>query len=748
MKRLLAFIILVLSFGITFNTKANSSSTGKGELLLTDKTIDYFLQYIKDKKPYLFLIAPLPSGQNFSIYWYCPSVNDCRFENLGKFLNECKKIVRKNYDANSKCYVFAKKRKIVWKNGINPGKGKISNTKRKFTKEDLISKLTELGFYSNEVISNKTEVTQKQNNNENQNKKVSKNNSRGDIEGFMNALENAKNIGLTIDPDQTAKQFGFNNFEDFFNTYKNSFDIGDVTLDEAKEFLLGADNTVEIVESQKNLDKLHELIINDKYFRKRTGYFKKKYKNKTKLLVVYMNYEKEMAKITKDPNLKKIGRFDFRFRFFTNDGLFSTEGLRAEALADCEASRKKYKLSGGECIFVESRYKDEYTNLLKPRLKDNKFADTKKKLLTAKKKITVDQKNLDKDPPVIVIDENITVNDNNFVISGKVKDKGTSVIYVKADNQDIPVKNGEFKISKYSPVDTKINITAIDEWGNTSKKIVQVKIKKENLIVEKLEPLNPSLIKSKINENKLALIIGIENYSDIVKASYANNDARYFKEYATNVLGIKNNNIKLLVDQEATYIEINKVLKKWLKSKIISGKTELIIYYAGHGLASKDGKELFLLPHDGDADLLSISSISRSKLFKEISDLNPKTVTVFLDACYSGSSRDNEILLASARPVKIVAEEQEGIPKNFTIFGASKLNQISSGLKNQDHGIFSYFLMKGLEGKADANKDKKITNSELLAYMDKNVSQKAAEWGREQNPSLAGDPDKVLINYR
>ena len=52
---------------------------------------------------------------------------------------------------------------------------------------------------------------------------------------FEDALENAKSIGLTIDPDQTAKQFGFSNFEDFFNTYKNSFDIGDVTLEEAKE---------------------------------------------------------------------------------------------------------------------------------------------------------------------------------------------------------------------------------------------------------------------------------------------------------------------------------------------------------------------------------------------------------------------------------------------------------------------------------------------------------------------------------
>ena len=64
------------------------------------------------------------------------------------------------------------------------------------------------------------------------------------------------------------------------------------------------------------------------------------------------------------------------------------------------------------------------------------------------------------------------------------------------------------------------------------------------------------------------------------------------------------------------------------------------------------------------------------------------------------------------------------------------------------HGIFSYYLMKGLEGYADINEDKKITNGELLSYMNENVSQKAAELGREQNPSLAGDPDKVLISYR
>ena len=56
--------------------------------------------------------------------------------------------------------------------------------------------------------------------------------------------------------------------------------------------------------------------------------------------------------------------------------------------------------------------------------------------------------------------------------------------------------------------------------------------------------------------------------------------------------------------------------------------------------------------------------------------------------------------------------------------------------------------MKGLEGKADLNQDKKITNGELLVYMDENISQKASELGRQQNPSLAGDPNRILINYR
>ena len=60
----------------------------------------------------------------------------------------------------------------------------------------------------------------------------------------------------------------------------------------------------------------------------------------------------------------------------------------------------------------------------------------------------------------------------------------------------------------------------------------------------------------------------------------------------------------------------------------------------------------------------SILSADFSQLGKEISNLDPKSVTIFFDACYSGTSRDNKTLIASARPVKILKDVEDGIENN------------------------------------------------------------------------------------
>ena len=111
-------------------------------------------------------------------------------------------------------------------------------------------------------------------------------NAAGNLQDFLNAIKNSKESGVTIDLDSTAKEYDYKNFKSFVKDYKKEYELPDLTENEVREFLLEIDRKAIIIESQENLDILHNLIVNNKYFKKRTSYFKKKYKDKLKLLIV------------------------------------------------------------------------------------------------------------------------------------------------------------------------------------------------------------------------------------------------------------------------------------------------------------------------------------------------------------------------------------------------------------------------------------------------------------------------------
>jgi uncharacterized caspase-like protein len=71
--------------------------------------------------------------------------------------------------------------------------------------------------------------------------------------------------------------------------------------------------------------------------------------------------------------------------------------------------------------------------------------------------------------------------------------------------------------------------------------------------------------------------------------------------------------------------------------------------------------------------------------------------------------------------------------------------QIAKPLKEAQHGMFSYFLMKGMEGGADTNSDNQITARELHTYVRENVVQQS---GGSQVPELQGDAERVLVRFR
>jgi uncharacterized caspase-like protein len=101
-------------------------------------------------------------------------------------------------------------------------------------------------------------------------------------------------------------------------------------------------------------------------------------------------------------------------------------------------------------------------------------------------------------------------------------------------------------------------------------------------------------------------------------------------------------------------------------------------------------------------------------------------------------------LVASARPVRLKTENRL-FPENFTVITASQNDQISSSNPDLQHGIFSYDLMKGMEGDADANRDGKITLGEMQAYLVENVGRQAGMMNRKQEPQLVGDANRVLV---
>ena len=254
--------------------------------------------------------------------------------------------------------------------------------------------------------------------------------------------------------------------------------------------------------------------------------------------------------------------------------------------------------------------------------------------------------------------------------------------------------------------------------------------------------------KGKKNPNAYAVVFGIEQYKNVSSVTYARRDAYWMREYFAKTLGVPEENIYYKTDIDAGKAEFDKVFSQggWLDKRIGDGRSDLYIYYAGHGAPDFNSRTAFLIPYDGDPNYASQTGYSIDKMTANLSQLEARSVTVFLDACFSGANRENEILLAGARPVFL--DVNTAVAANVTLFSAASGNQISSSWAEKQHGIFSYWLMKGMQGSADANRDKILTVEELGGFIRNNVSKTAGKLDREQTPVLQTmDREKILVKF-
>ncbi|MBP3473166.1 MAG: WG repeat-containing protein [Paraprevotella sp.] len=238
------------------------------------------------------------------------------------------------------------------------------------------------------------------------------------------------------------------------------------------------------------------------------------------------------------------------------------------------------------------------------------------------------------------------------------------------------------------------------------------------------------------NENTFAFIIANENYPD-APVPYALNDGRIFKEYCNKTLGIPEKNICLYED--ATFGNIITAMEKMKDlADAFDGEASVILYYAGHGFPDEKQSTAYLLPVDGNASDITTTGYSLAKLYKDLASLKLKSSVVFLDACFSGAKREDN-MLASSRGVAIKVKE-EAPTGNMVVFSAAQGDETAHQMEEKGHGLFTYYLLKELQ---QTNGD--VTLGALAEYVTKQVKRQSVVINnKKQTPTVV--PSESLLN--
>lgn len=234
------------------------------------------------------------------------------------------------------------------------------------------------------------------------------------------------------------------------------------------------------------------------------------------------------------------------------------------------------------------------------------------------------------------------------------------------------------------------------------------------------------------NKNIFAIIIGNELYKNEADVPFANNDAKVFCEYVEKTLGVPHDQIRLI--ENAGYNDI-RISVNWLTQamKVCRGKGKAIVYYAGHGIPNESDLSAYLLPVDGIGNDPS-SAYALNELYEKLGSVEAQSVTIFLDACFSGSKRE-EGMLSSARGVAIKAKT--ATPKgNIIVFSAAQGDETAYPYKDKEHGMFTYYLLKKLQDSKG-----EVTLGELGDYLIDEVGRESfVKNGKMQTPTVIVAP--------
>jgi uncharacterized caspase-like protein len=244
----------------------------------------------------------------------------------------------------------------------------------------------------------------------------------------------------------------------------------------------------------------------------------------------------------------------------------------------------------------------------------------------------------------------------------------------------------------------------------------------------------PLAVKSKPNKNSYAIVIGIENYHQkLPKADFATHDAQTITEYLTKALGYPEENVVTLLNENATNVAMAKYFEKWMPNNVETGGT-VFIYFSGHGAPNPKTSDAYLVPYDGDPSFIDETGYSLKRMYAALGKLPAKEVIVALDSCFSGAG-GRSVIAKGSRPLVMNLQNNVVLSKNITVLSASSGDQTSSTYDEKGHGLFTYFLLKGIKNEDVVKQDGSLKIDDLYGYVKPQVERVARkQFNNEQTP--------------
>ena len=236
-----------------------------------------------------------------------------------------------------------------------------------------------------------------------------------------------------------------------------------------------------------------------------------------------------------------------------------------------------------------------------------------------------------------------------------------------------------------------------------------------------------------------ALVIGISKYANLpatAQLSFPDWDAREIADVLTSRVGgqFPPDNVHLLVNEEATGEKIRYEIEQWLPS-VSKDNDRVLIYYSGHAILWREQGWLF--PYDGEVTRIASTAYPTANLGATLRNrIRGKWKVLLTESAHSGVLNPDVDRAAGDTLLK-------GIDNSVFLLTSSRDRETSFEGGEYNHGVFTYFVLKGLRGAADANADGFVDADELAEYVHTNV--RAATKGKQNPTSQRGSYDPHMI---